>query len=74
MTAGLSFPSRIFVGSCWGPWCWAVLLSLAVAYAAADGVGKHVAQAQGGRVEVRSRVGEGSEFSLILPVLPGLKG
>jgi two-component system phosphate regulon sensor histidine kinase PhoR len=30
---------------------------------------KHVAQAHGGRVEVKSRVGQGSQFSLILPLV-----
>jgi two-component system phosphate regulon sensor histidine kinase PhoR len=32
---------------------------------------KHVAAVHGGRVEVRSRVGEGSEFALVLPAARG---
>jgi signal transduction histidine kinase len=31
---------------------------------------KHVAEAHGGRVDLRSAVGEGSRFSLILPIEP----
>lgn len=33
---------------------------------------RHIAQAHGGRVELKSQPGDGSEFALVLPVLPAL--